>query len=58
MGIFDGLAPRRRRPTAQPRTVTESFLITFIKAIGRALGGRFGRALQGPKRRRRPWWQR
>jgi hypothetical protein len=48
---------RRRQPRTEPQTAGEAFFISLIKAIGRALGGRFGRALSGPKpRRRRRFW--
>jgi hypothetical protein len=48
---------RRRHRNAAPQTSGEAFIISLIKAFGRAIGGRFGRALSGPRRRRtRRWW--
>lgn len=59
MGWLDEILRRRterRRRNVQPKTAGEGFWINFIKAFGRALGGKFGRALAGPKRRRRRYW--
>lgn len=49
-------AENRRRRNVAPKTAGEGFWINFIKAFGRVLGGKFGRALAGPKRRRRRYW--
>lgn len=49
-------AEYRSRRRTQPKTLGESFWINLIKAFGRALGGKFGRVLAGPKRRRRRDW--
>lgn len=46
----------RRRRNVAPKTAGEGFWINLIKAFGRAMGGKFGRALAGPKRRRRRYW--
>ncbi len=54
--IFNFRRNRRSRRQAQPQTAGEAFFITLIKSIGRALGGRFGRVLAGPKRRRKSFW--
>ncbi len=60
MGWLDDMLRRRadsrRRRTVAPKTAGETFWINLIKAFGRALGGTFGRALSGPKRRRRRYW--
>lgn len=60
MALLDSLfgqRRRRRQSRTEPQTAGEAFFISLIKAIGRALGGRFGRALAGPKpRRRRRFW--
>ena len=54
--ILRGRAERRRRRTTAPKTAGEGFWINLVKAFGRALGGKFGRTLAGPKRRRRRYW--
>ncbi|MEZ5923797.1 MAG: hypothetical protein R3D57_05370 [Hyphomicrobiaceae bacterium] len=57
MGWLDEILRRqsenRRRRRVAPKTAAEGFWINLIKAFGKAVGGKFGRALQGPRRRRR-----
>jgi hypothetical protein len=59
MGWLDEILRRRagsRRRRAAPKTTAEGFWINLVKAFGRALGGKFGRTLAGPKQRRRRYW--
>ena len=37
--------------------LAEWFVVSLVKAIGRGIGGPFGKALTGPHHRRKQWWQ-
>ena len=58
MGILSNIFRRRyTRSRAAPQTAGEAFWISLVKAIGRGIGGPFGKALTGPHHRRKQWWQ-